>query len=714
MANYKYHLLQAEGETPFVSRRPLKVCAIFGLILLIIWYNCSITFTIPLTSTLQTLSKINSEEISTAYPSSIQSTSQAHYEIINEETTSDFPEATTSYSPKETTSDYPSETTDITTSTTQLVTSTTTDPHLGEYFVYTPTCHMPAINPFARDALKIFKKAAYKSCDNDKDMISVRYDETERIYSLHMNVANISCCYKSILRYGAGNNAEKSYKLSVCVDFQQDFKVPLDVDGIITNCRKLNTTKVVQKDAFNFVQAKKSNLNKTIEKDLSQRRPSVLLWGIDSLSRMNFQRTMPQMFKYLREENWYELQGYNKMGDNTYPNLMAILTGFNSTRAYSVCKPKELWGMTNCPIIWKEYKRCGYFTAYAEDWAWGATFNFNKKGFVTPPTDYYARTFMLAIEKELKRKVASNIPYCVGRRHSAEYIYDAALQFTKVYRNESSFGMFWTNSFSHNDFAMPSSMDTRMLEYMRSLNQSGVFDSSIIVFFSDHGMRFGRLRALKSGYLEERMPLMYIWLPHWFRLQYPQFERSLQRNRNRLTSPYDIHATLQHILQLETPPDKLPHPEGCASCHSVLHEVNVSRSCRDAGIDDHWCTCSGMLNVSQSDTVIEEAANQLVNATNDYLIAKHFGNLCQQLKLSRILSAQRINKATKKDLEYYLIRYEVKTKRTKATFEATTSWSKKTNRVQIEVPDISRLDEYNNLAQCLKDAVARKYCICRR
>ncbi|KAH8381238.1 hypothetical protein KR093_000308, partial [Drosophila rubida] len=583
-----------------------------------------------------------------------------------------------------------------------------------DYFVYTPTCHMPAINPFARDALGIFKKAAYKSCDKSKDLISVHYDDNQRLYSLHMNVANISCCYKSILRYEQETKAEKSYKLAACVELSQDFVLPRNVDGIITNCRKLNSSRIEQKDGFHFVQAKSSNLTKSSTNSSfdEERRPSVLLWGIDSLSRMNFQRTMPQMYKYLRDENWYELRGYNKMGDNTYPNLMAVLTGFNNSRAWSVCQPRALRGLSNCPMVWKEYKQHGYFTAYAEDWAWGATFNFNKKGFVNPPTDYYARTLMLAIEKELRKQVASNIPYCVGRRHYAEYVYDAALQFTKVYRNESSFGMFWTNSFSHNDFAMPSSMDARMLQYMQALKQSGVLDNSIIVFFSDHGMRFGRLRALKSGYLEERMPLLYIWLPQWFQTRYPQFAENLRRNRNRLTSPYDIHATLRHLLQLDTSQAQLPHPEGCPSCHSVFHEVNVSRTCREAGIDDHWCTCSVMLNVSQSDTVIEEAATQLVNATNDYISRHDQGKLCQRLKLSRVLSAQRINKAIGKDFELFLIRYEVATKRAKANFEATVAWSKTKRRIKIEVPEISRLDEYNNLAQCMSDATVRKYCIC--
>ncbi|XP_034485979.1 uncharacterized protein LOC117790600 [Drosophila innubila] len=580
------------------------------------------------------------------------------------------------------------------------------------YFVYSENCQMPAVNPFTSDVLKIFHKTAYKKCDLQKDLITVNYDDKKRRYSLHKNKENISCCYKTILRWGERTEADNLYKLMPCTNFHQDFVVPQQIDAIITECRRLKDHVLLQQDAFGFVQSKTSGSGKNASSDGESvdRRPSVLLWGIDSMSRMNFQRTMPQMFKYLTEENWYELQGYNKMADNTFPNLMAILTGFNNSRAMSVCKPTVVGFLDTCPSLWKAYKKRGYFTAYSEDWSKFATFNFNKKGFVKPPTDYYGRPLMLAVAKELKNQVNMNIPYCVGRRHYAEYVYDAALQFTKVYKNESTFGMFWTNSFSHNNFALPSSMDARVLEYMRSLNRSGILDESIIVFFSDHGMRFGSLRKLDSGFLEERMPIFYIWLPKWFREKYPEYADSLKLNRNRLTSPYDIYATLRHILELDTPRSELPLPESCPSCHSVFFKVEESRGCRYAGIDDHWCTCNSFLNVSGSDKNVGEAADQLINATNNFLAARNLTALCQPLKLSKISSVQRKINLDTKGSESYLIRYEVKP--SNALFEASITWNKKSHRISIDVPDISRLDRYSNFSMCVIDKIAKKFCIC--
>ncbi|XP_064550094.1 uncharacterized protein LOC135436427 isoform X1 [Drosophila montana] len=574
---------------------------------------------------------------------------------------------------------------------------------------------MPALNPFARDALRIFNKTTYYTCDPSKDLISVVYDESNQRYKLHMNEPKIKCCYKAILRNGKGAEADNQFKLLPCTYFPQNFVVPQRVDAIITECRRVKDKKLLQQDAFGFVQparhvGDRATLNNSNIDQSPVGRPSVLLWGIDSMSRMNFQRTMPLMYKYLRKENWYELQGYNKMGDNTFPNLMALLTGFNSTRSMSVCRPKSVAGLDACPLLWQTYRQLGYITAYAEDWGRFSTFNYNKKGFVKPPTDYYPRPLMLAVEKELKKVLVSRIPYCVGRRHYAEYIYDYAIQFTRVHKNQSTFGMFWTNSFSHNDFALPSSMDAKILEYMHTLQKSGIFEKSIILFFSDHGMRFGPLRSLDSGFLEERMPILYIWLPNWFRHKYPQFVHSLQLNRNRLTSPFDIHATLRHILELETPLTELSRPEGCPSCHSIFYEVAESRDCRDAGINDHWCTCHTFKSNSRSDYHIKEISQQLIDATNGYLVANNLTDVCQTLKLSNIESVQRKISLEAKEFESYLVRYEAQPEN--ALFEASTDWNNKTQRIPINVPDISRLDSYSQLSKCIEDNIAKKFCIC--
>ncbi|XP_017145318.1 uncharacterized protein LOC108157668 isoform X1 [Drosophila miranda] len=571
-----------------------------------------------------------------------------------------------------------------------------------KFFVNTPQCQMPYLNPFSRNILKIYHRKRYVVCDKDPDMLKVIYNEKDQTYKLHRNDPNSTCCYKQILRAGVRTTADSKYKLLSCVTFPQDFVVPPDVEAVITECRRPNSSKVLQKDGFSFVHPQKPH---PMPSSSPKKRPSVLLWGIDSLSRMNFELTMPLTFKYFREQPWYELQGYNKMGDNTFPNLMAILTGFNQTRSYSKCRPTAVGGLDACPMIWKRFKEEGYATAYAEDWASISTFEYLKKGFRTRPTDVYGRPLVLALEKELKKKYIKEIPYCLGRKSSAEYIYDLAEQFTEVHKNRSFFGMFWTNSFSHNDFSLLSAMDARMVQYMRTLDHNGIMQNTIIIFFSDHGTRFGLLRKLASGFLEERLPVIYIRLPKWIRDKYPQFLDNLKANKNRLTSPYDIHATLKHILELDTPAEQLPRPEGCPTCHSVFQAVSLSRNCSLAGIDDHWCGCGGFTEVSPTDQMAKTIAEQLVEAINQFLISLKGTQKCRHLKLDKIMSVHRKGKSS-----VYLIQLSISPGG--GFLEASADWNPKTQKISTSVPSISRLDSYGTQSRCVEVKEAKKFCVC--
>lgn len=65
------------------------------------------------------------------------------------------------------------------------------------------------------------------------------------------------------------------------------------------------------------------DLDKTPEDQLS-----VLMMVIDSVSLSALKRNLPSTYKYLTEEmGFYVFNGYNKVGDNTRPNLFPVLTG---------------------------------------------------------------------------------------------------------------------------------------------------------------------------------------------------------------------------------------------------------------------------------------------------------------------------------------------------------------------------------------------------
>lgn len=437
--------------------------------------------------------------------------------------------------------------------------------------------------------------------------------------------------------------------------------------------------------------------------------------GIDSISRLNLLRAMPATAQHLYDTGWFEMKGYNKMGDNTYPNLMAILTGYNLTWAYDKCRPTIDRGLDECPFIWKEFSDAGYVTGYAEDEPEIGTFNYRKKGFHAIPTDFYGRSGMLACMKKLPKVLRSNLAICLGERTAADYIYNYGLDITEKFQREGTFGLYWTNSFSHNDLNTPSSMDDKVKYFLEELHRRGILNNTIVVFFSDHGIRFGPIRKLVTGWMEERLPFLFFWLPEWFQEKHPEFVSALNANRNRLTNPYDLHLTLKHILRLSGRAKAVENNSemGCINCQSMFYEVPWNRSCEEIGIDAHWCTCSPYLPINKDSAVVKHAVSFLLDDLNREIKTRlngttkaNGGRLCAELHLKTIYFAGE----TKYSADTNDILIQVQTWPGGGEFESTLRYKKSRN--EFTVTGTSRLNMYSKHSDCVSDGRLRMFCEC--
>ncbi|VDH99041.1 Hypothetical predicted protein [Mytilus galloprovincialis] len=119
-------------------------------------------------------------------------------------------------------------------------------------------------------------------------------------------------------------------------------------------------------------------------------RLNVLLIMIESSSRINSVRYLRKTRKYLLETlNATDLLGYNKVAENTRPNMAALLTG-DFIENSSCFKDSE--GVDKCPFIWKEFSKLGYTTHYGQD-AYCTFYSYGMSGFKYQPTDYYDQPF---------------------------------------------------------------------------------------------------------------------------------------------------------------------------------------------------------------------------------------------------------------------------------------------------------------------------------
>jgi hypothetical protein len=218
----------------------------------------------------------------------------------------------------------------------------------------------------------------------------------------------------------------------------------------------------------------------------------VLFVGIDSISKMNLVRTMPKTYEFLRGRDFYDLKGYTKIGDNTFPNWMAILTGKAWTQIYEHCDPKKN-KMSNCDTMWDKFSDLGYITAYAEDESSIGTFNYNRKGFASPPTGFYMRPYV----EQLSSIKKFGMHTCSGPESSGDSIMNLSKHFAITFQHHPKCELFWMNTFSHDTLNLPSSMDTSVEQFLK-----GIYDhlnNTIFVFFSNHGFRFGEIRYTHTG-----------------------------------------------------------------------------------------------------------------------------------------------------------------------------------------------------------------------
>jgi hypothetical protein len=170
---------------------------------------------------------------------------------------------------------------------------------------------------------------------------------------------------------------------------------------------------------------------------------------------------------------------------------MAILSGYNLTYINSNFNLKERHEIEKIPFVWNNFNQNGYVTAYAEDQSEIGTFDYCKKGFEKPPTNFYLRPFAMAIEKNLNKTKKADMIYCLGYQHAADFIYQNMLDFGTQFNNDSFFGFFWTSCFSHSDWILPVTMDKRIKYYLKELENRGILNTTAVFLISDHGDRYG-------------------------------------------------------------------------------------------------------------------------------------------------------------------------------------------------------------------------------
>ncbi|VVD00671.1 uncharacterized protein LOC126975740 isoform X2 [Leptidea sinapis] len=462
---------------------------------------------------------------------------------------------------------------------------------------------------------------------------------------------------------------------------------------------------------------------------------NILLFGFDSTSRNGFIRRMPKSYKVLMEElGATVLHGYNILGDGTPAALFPILTGKTELELPDVRKKaKGNETLDSMPFIFYKLAEDGYHTAYYEDMPWIGTFQYRFKGFKRQPADHYLRAFFM--EESAKGKKWWRRPkqrYCVGDTPQYKLMFNLTEQLFKL--DGKKFCFTFVADITHDDFNYITTADEDTVDFLRNFLKMGRGEDTMLLVFGDHGPRYAKVRATLQGKLEERLPLMAIRLPDALRRRHPHTQTSLEANVDVLTTAHDIHATILDAMDLRKywNPYKINGADLTRGL-TLLEEIPKNRSCSEAGIEPHWCSCLSWENVSPQEVIYTKTANALVDYIN--LITEYMRLKCELRTLTSIewVMRQRVNNGVltfvgAKDADGYVGKFGAKVPPSKenyqvkitvgpgsGVYEASMTYIVKEDKFYLDSRDISRTNAYNNEPSCIseKHPHLNSYCFCK-
>ncbi|CAG7676485.1 unnamed protein product [Allacma fusca] len=626
-------------------------------------------------------------------------------------------------------------------------------------------CNIPVLNPFDKSMLPYNVIFQPPNCTAGHPNI-FKTDLESNLLQMEdpSNYGYFNCCYQNFIRGASVTMIELVGKCIPINIKEREIKIPEEMDFIRIDCSviKNNISAFKTVDLFGFVHLKQSVEERagkliaikgsiesrplngiaeaavvdsiTVKNDaIPDRKLNVVILGIDSVSHMNFIRTMPLVHAYLMNNlSAIGLDGYVKVDENTFPNLMPVLTGQSEDElTYGCWKEKTL---DNCDFIWKTFADKGYRTAYGDDAIWMSMVMYNKHGLKDIPTDYYYPPLTHQLEKCVghQRRVLTALCYgsVLGFEVSLDFLQKMAFTMNKTRRY---FQFSWTTGLTHDYLNAAKLGDKPLFETLKWFRNEGYLEDTVLVLLSDNGLGWGNQTSTLQGKLEERMPLLYFVFPDWFKEKYRPAVSNLLRNMNRLTTPFDLHETLRDLADLANisrgrvrdRQDELSKQDKIPRGISLFLPIPLHRNCLDAEILEHYCVCRAVKSIEvENNTLIDEAARSVVDHINDMFIRSP---QCMTLSLRGIISAQVFHSSNSgvEDVSENITRSDdplLKSQEvtyglsfsvlpSNASFEATTTHLMDgTWRVSRE---ISRTNIYGNQSICVAEHDLKKFCFCR-
>ncbi|KAI1711446.1 hypothetical protein Ddc_12892 [Ditylenchus destructor] len=523
--------------------------------------------------------------------------------------------------------------------------------------------------------------------------------------------------------------------------------------------------------------AKSRSLPKKLPGNKRKRKPaSVLLFVVDSVSNSNWQRNLPKTLNVLKDDyNSFIFNGFTKIGDNSFPNAVSFLTG---KRVMTPGCESELRDdmsrdfFDEWPIVWKDFKKEGYTTFYAEDYPQFNLFKYLSNGFREKPTDHYFRPYWLQLYGSFLHRRSTHLCYGNQPCHKLQlsYLRDFVEKYNSANSTQMTFALNWLTELGHDWLNQVGLGDDDLADFFHTQKEN--LKDSFVFVFSDHGHRFDPIRQSLIGRIEERMPFFSMHVPEWLMKENKELRKVIHENSQKLVSFWDLYISLRDILDMHTnntwseldlrnknssQSEAGSFLEGTDDYQplkrfrqyskrglSLLRPLPKIRNCDSAGVPEDFCICQREQIVNVSNPKVKSAAHYLIQHINAMLA--DYSNECAKLELKGIHNAQtflpnlrmvmdpnakagvafskmnpfsRASSSLSTDIPrsptngfYVNYRVTIEAYPSLAIFEGTIQNHVLDNTYTV-VGDVSRINKYGNQSVCVNSAILRKYCYCK-
>ena len=446
----------------------------------------------------------------------------------------------------------------------------------------------------------------------------------------------------------------------------------------------------------------------------AEKKLNVVVITFDSVSRLAWLRALPKTHKYfVQKMGGVVLEGYNIRGAGTPAATCPILLGR---------KPPELpesrrgfpGGVTvdGYPWIWNDYKRKGYRILYAEDATGIGMWTYRLRGFARKPVDHYMRMFYLAMEGRGGKGL------CYGALSTHNLIFRHVQDYLETNAKWPKFAYIHDSELSHGSYVNLRRIDDDFLAFLRSVD----FNNTMLILHSDHGDRYTKARNTRQGRLEERLPYFGLFLPPWFRGQHPDYYANLRKNAQRLTTSFDVHETLKHILNVDSYTGLGSKVRG----QSLFTDI-PDRTCADADIITHYCVCSQGNPVKSDTKVTQDAIQFIMKRINFY--TEPLRNICLPLEFSKLVKvnafspliltrnsslANTSNDTSKETSPGLVYLITINTKPNSALYDITLKFYPKRREFELDDREVNRMNSYGRDAECIRyrRPDLAEFCLC--